>query len=227
MSFSKRSQPTWRSRSPPGGQFPGPPGVGGVLKFASVTQGAQDSFPSRTATGQVCPALADDRHTERPRNSTSSIGAHGRSEYRSHDELFSANQYTSPSPPVIGHWSVTCCLVHQVAMISVRTATAAARSACVIETSTGSSTRTGLVRDPRPPRSPVPIHRSTTMPAAATRRTSVDQPADRGLQPLPHLTTTRSTTAISVTTDLRMHLRDRKFRPLDHGLRVRMLTDIP
>jgi hypothetical protein len=123
-----------------------------------------------------------------------------------------------PPSPAIGERSLACRLVHHVAMISVTTATAADRSAFDIGTSTGTSTRTGLVRDPRPPRSPAPMHRSTTMPTAVTRLTGIDQRADHkpgGRYQVPPLP--RSTTAIAITTDLRMHLRDCQFRTLDHG----------
>jgi len=62
------------------------------------------------------------------------------------------------------------------------------------------------------------------MPAAGTRRSNIQRQPDHDMQPLPHISTTRSSTAIAITTDLRMYPRDHKLRALDHGLRVRMLT---
>jgi hypothetical protein len=105
----------------------------------------------------------------------------------------------------------------------VNAETADDRCASDIGTSTGSSTLTGLVRDPRPPCSPMAIHRPTTARTAMTRSTGAHSetrhaPPTR-LDRLPP-----STSAIAITTNLRVHLGDRQFWTLNHGLRVRMLT---
>jgi hypothetical protein len=54
--------------------------------------------------------------------------------------------------------------------------------------------------------------------------TGIEQPANRNLRPASAAPLPPSTTAITLTTDLRMHTRDRKFRTLDRRLRVRMPT---
>ena len=81
-----------------------------------------------------------------------------------------------------------------------------------------------------PPAARTRIHTSANDHAyhrdAPNPRRSTANHRDRRANALPPLTTALPplTTAIALATHLRVHRRDREFRALDHGLRVRMLT---
>ena len=117
--------------------------------------------------------------------------------------------------------SVHCCPVHHAASMSARAVTAADRSASDIGPRTRSSSRTGPVRDPRPPltRTHTSVNDHGHRRDMPNRRRSVATNKPWPADALPPLTS-----AIALPTQFRVHRRDRQLRPLDHGLRVRMLT---